>query len=83
MMKKENLKKKKKDGLVDHMKVILTICDSLRKSRALGQKRGKMSDSLLLKGLFISIYCTFSLNCLRLQQTKKYTRAIFLQGERV
>ena len=66
------------------MKVILTICDSLRKSRALGQKRGKMSDSLLLKGLFISIlYCTFSLNCLRLQQTKKYTRAIFLQGERV
>ena len=50
------------------MKVILTICDSLRKSRALGQKRGKMSDSLLLKGLFKSIYCTFSLNCLRLQQ---------------
>ena len=62
------------------MKVILTICDSLRKSRALGQKRGKMSDSLLLKGLFISIYCTFSPNCLRLQQTKKCT-TLFLQEE--
>ena len=40
MIKKENLKKKEKrnDGLVDHVKVILTIYDSLRKSRALGQK---------------------------------------------
>ena len=39
-----------------------------------------MSDSLLLKGLFISIYCTFSPNCLRLQQTKKCT-TLFLQEE--
>ena len=30
--------KKKNDGLVDHMKVNLIIYDSLRKSRALGQK---------------------------------------------
>ena len=37
-----------------------------------------MSDSLLLKGLFISIYRTFSLNCRRLQQTKKCT-TLFLQ----
>ena len=37
-MKKENLKKKKNDGLVDHMKVNLIIYDSLTKSRALGQK---------------------------------------------
>ena len=29
---------KKIDGLVDHMKVNLIIYDSLRKSRALGQK---------------------------------------------
>ena len=33
--------KKKNDGLVDHMKVNLIIYDSLRKSRALGQKRGE------------------------------------------
>ena len=37
-MKKENFKKIKNDGLVDHMKVNLIIYDSLRKSRALGQK---------------------------------------------
>ena len=37
-----------------------------------------MSDSLLLKGLFISIYRTFSLNCRRLQQTKKCA-TLFLQ----
>ena len=33
--------KKKNDGLVDHMKVNLIIYDSLRKSRALGQKHGE------------------------------------------
>ena len=66
------------------MKVVLTINDSLRKSRALGKKRGKKSDPFLLKGfLKVFIVRTFSLDCLRLQQTKKYTRAIFLQGERV
>ena len=38
---KRKLKKKKNDGLVDHMKVNLIIYDSLRKSRALGQKYGE------------------------------------------
>ena len=66
------------------MKVVLTIYDSLRKSRALGKKSGKKSDPFLLKGFLKGfIVRTFSLDCLRLQQTEKYTRAIFLQGERV
>ena len=60
------------------MKVILTICDSLRKSRALGKKTWKKVGSLLLKGfLKVFIVRTFSLDCLRLQQTKKYTRLYF------
>ena len=62
------------------MKVVLTIYDSLRKSRALGKKRWKKGLKGFLKGFIVR---TFSLDCLRLQQTKKYTRAIFLQGERV
>ena len=43
MMKKANkkVKKKKADGLVDHMKVVLTIYDSLRKSIALSKKKWK------------------------------------------
>ena len=42
MMKKGNKKvKKKADRLVDHMKVVLTIYDSLRKSIALGKKKWK------------------------------------------
>ena len=57
MMKKENLKKKKKksDGLVDHMKVVLTIYDSLRKSRALGKKKVEKR----IKRIFKRIYRTY------------------------
>ena len=61
MMNKENYKKKKKksDGLVDHMKVVLTIYDSLRKSRALGKKRWKKVGSLFIKRIFKRIYRTY------------------------
>ena len=44
------------------------------------KKSGKKSDPFLLKGFLKGfIVSTFSLDCLRLQQTKKYARAIFLQ----
>ena len=55
-MKKENFKKIKNDGLVDHMKVNLIIYDSLGKSRALHEK---ISDPLWLKGLFYYKYLSY------------------------
>ena len=42
------------------------------------KKGGKKSDPFLLKGFLKGfIVRTFSLDCLRLQQTKKYTRLYF------
>ena len=61
------------------MKVVLTIVILLGSLELMVKNMWKISDPLLLKGLLISLYRTFSLNWLRLQQTKKYTRAIFLQ----
>ena len=62
------------------MKVNLIIYDSLRKSRALGQKHGKISDPLWLKGLFYHKYLSYFFSQLsETAKTKKYTRAIFLQ----